>query len=689
MGRKNPITYREELLQIIAEQTPEEYKPIARTFSQTANIIGLSPITINNIFIHASEGADEKNPYNIKTLYNLEFSGIDYDVKGTSITGKDYNKLSVHFKNKLGKETYLGWDTAVKLIQAMKVVIPEKIPDILLGKKVNPKRYEDEESREDKYAKTLEEIISAPEKINLVQSINERRKVRSLIGLNEAIKEASRGLYNNYMSFITSKEFFSKTAMEYKELLLEKGGITKRLQNQDYLPEDIENSLILVTKYKKNLTPEIYAKNMHKLKAWDELTTLLDAKGHLARYISDLKELAKEGDITGKAANVIKTTQILHEEKPVITMPEILPFLMLYDVSGKRISKGRKEIEKNAEYKEDFNLAQEYFKNIFIKDNSWKGGRDETIPKKISEELEDVVKKQGDAHLKEAQKWIRSIYSSETQSIDDAIKTKSFEETRREISSLIILNRRKKMKEKLGFTIIDDAQKTKEEFKENYNIELNEFLNRMDDQYRFSHHKEGDWEREETTINKEGGSGLWTEKRFETFKDLIPHLRDDFVPYDDSLKKVVSEYYSMKYKSMITSHHIGDIQLSEGKKYIRKEVLEVIKIVNEKNHIVNKKYEEIETRTNNSIKKYGEYIEQKPEKFENSRLNDYFKIEIQGTRFEEREDFKKTFQGFSWNKQNNAWKKYYPINKAEIGKILEDVNIYNENHRGKIKINIK
>ncbi|MBD3208989.1 hypothetical protein GF367_01040, partial [Candidatus Woesearchaeota archaeon] len=91
MAKTTPADQRKTLLALIQHQTPPPYRTQAKSFAESAEHLKISPITIDQLFLLGQAGTDNQ-PYDLQNLRNLEFNGIDYDVKGTSVTGQAFSR---------------------------------------------------------------------------------------------------------------------------------------------------------------------------------------------------------------------------------------------------------------------------------------------------------------------------------------------------------------------------------------------------------------------------------------------------------------------------------------------------------------------------------------------------------------------------------------------------------------------
>ena len=679
-----------QLFADIIDQTPLQFQKQARLLIKHAKDVRILPYTLRQMLAFGQAGTNNE-PYNVQNLANFSYDGIFYNVSDTALSGHEAKRINLSFKNKLGQTFKLAWNpSAEKLLEINKYANIMSLEDLADMGKVAPESYTPTPQDNKDYAHSLEEVLHDPSRIKNIQSTIEKRQVVSLVGLDAAIDEASNGLYKSLIDFLQSKEFFSDNAMHYREMLRPQGGLIRRTQSREHRSSQAEESLLLLTKYKHLLTPKDVAKHMQVLKEEDELHEVLDAQGHIKQYLSDLKELGTEGLISGKPRDVLLAYQQLHENKAVCTLPEIVPFLSIYDVKGQRMKHYEETIHLSNDYKTDFTAGLALLKPFFAQGHEWLGGEDESIPRTISESLEGLVKKRADPFLKQAQRWMRSGYAAKN--AEEVVTKKSFAETREEIASIVILQRRSTMKAAYGEAIIDDRQQPAEDFKKNNDFSLDDFLDRMDDQYQFSHHKIGDWKKEAATIKQEAAIKLYAPERFTTFEELIPTFRDNFIPLTDDEKKVINDYQDIKIKALVVPDaYLAEVPFSKGERYVRKDSIEQAKkILKEHKTTVNTQYNTLDNELTNTLEEHSKVITDINERFTGLRLNEFVKIRLYGTTYADKDDFKAQFKKHfrpQYEPQDNSW--YLSVQKVKTAQALKDVATYNQHHEAKLTVKIE
>lgn len=482
---------REDLATLIKVHTPEDYQEQAEAFIAVANDTRLSPITLNSTLLLGQEGSNRK-PYDIRNLSALTFKGIDYDMHGTSVTGQHANVL-VSFENELSHTIDLGWQTAQKYIDANRVAQIMNISDLMaVGTRTEEEFVRAEEQSFRDYVKNYTDVVADQRKIRNIQSTLEKRQVQGLLGLDAAIAEASKELYKGLGEFIQSKEFFSEEAEHIFSLIAPRGGTVTRLQaysgqgtegqgrGNGVLDTASMKKLMLVSKHKKLLSPEVYAEYMRDLSIIDRMITPLYAEGRLKNYISDLNVLADEGRIGGRPAEVVKALGVLENNKVACTAAEILPFTMLYNVSKERRARAEAVINQNESFAKDYASGKNMLEELFIgTQGEWQGSDSESIPLIIRASLEGMVKTRADPILKEVQRRMRDIYASNG---DDALvyASNSFVENELQTENIVVLARRKQAQEKNGRNIVMDNQRVNEHFAQAYGIALDEVVKRIE-----------------------------------------------------------------------------------------------------------------------------------------------------------------------------------------------------------------
>ena len=663
---------RQKLLNLIRQRTPKEYRGKLGAFAKTASILKLSPNTINSIFTLAST----KDTYNVQTLKYLKFKGVHYDVKETSALGQQLKELAVRFENEKGEQISLGWDTASKFFQAAQNADLIEVPRIpALGGQVEESELEQKVKEQD-ISVHIKEIQKDPEKLKDVRSYTERRRASAVLGLEEEIKKVENYARERLNELLLQKDFFDKVASHYLDALLPVKGLIKRVDSHQYLPDNVADSLRMIKEHKNKLTVEQYSENTQILRTWDFLTTPLEAEGHLRGYLSDLKELAQEDRVKGDKKDIVLATQKLYEQKRLMTMSEMLPILALYDSKKERNKVFEEELSKNNDYKKDYEEGISLLKKHFIKGTEWRGGRDESIPREITLALEGKVRSRGDKKLKRAQRWLRSKYSNE-----EFVHTKSFEEIRQEVESIVVLARRE--------NVVSNNQRPIETFKEKHDIELREFIDKAEDILRETSHDYEEYSKHSAQIKELAKNKLWDETHFEykRAKTIIEKLKP-YIEYTPELKEKIRTYYDLIKKSKITQDNIKIFPLIRGNKYIEPKAKEALLEVTNKQKVIERNYTRTEKETNKKIQRNQALITNTQEQLQEAPLTQEYEITIIGTSFEGRKDFheeiKTKFQDLYWKDKKWATR----LNKATIGDLLGTMKEYNEKYNRNLKMEI-
>ncbi|MBN1274813.1 hypothetical protein JXA12_00765 [Candidatus Woesearchaeota archaeon] len=677
---------RAAILERIIADTPQAYQAQAAAFTKSAEQLGISPRTLEKLFRLGRKHTDN-HTYDFRNLTNIVFTGNDRDGTYTSTTGHTY-RYGPRFRNKHDQEHQpgqgMGWETGLKFNESLlRAGLQESAGLPRTDEKAMATRDELRRRKKD-YLQSLDQALQEKELVKDIQSVNERRKVRALIGLDDAIKEASNGLYDGIGAFLNSKDFYNEHMRDIMELLLPKGGVIRRLKARNDLPGTIKEHLRTVTAYGRYMTPEERDDYLTKLEAFDQETALLDMKGHAERYVHDLQDLAEERDLEERPEALLNVLAQLQAEQPVGTAESIAAFVQLYDVHGKRVERYEQHVRRSEAYLKDYHAGEETLRPVFIDGPVWKGGKDDTIPSEISASLEGIVKQRGDPFLKEAQRWFLNEYAAG--SAEHNVATQSMRETKRETDAVVILQRRRKAKEG-GRELIDDRHRVAEDFSDAYAIGLDEFIRRMEDQRRFSHHKTGDWKKESETIKAEADAGLYVDERFSTFRGMIPVLRDEFIPYGREEQRAVEEYRDLQRKARVLKGvWVEELYFSAGESYIDEAAAGKAKaIVKEQSLRVNDAYERLELRTREAMR--DDLITALPRAFEEASLtsNEHYEVTLKGVLFEEKDNLKRAV-GARWNPEQKQW--YLETQKACLADKLEAIKEFNKDHKGRITLAI-
>jgi hypothetical protein len=439
------------LLERIVQNTAPQRQKEAQGFKEAAEENGLSPATLNALFSLAS---DARNPsYDIGILRNLELDRIDYGIPGTSATGQYLKHIKIILKNAKGQKEEFGWPTMEKFLEASAKAGIQTMPALLERAKRTEKDFTRLDEQADKeYASTLQEGLAGKR----VQSLTERREVKSLLGLDDAIKEATRGVYESFSQLLDKPDFWKEGIQDYLELFSPRGGFLRKLKEMDNHPEDIAKALTLVTAGRKLLEPEEYLQLRKELRTYYDTVVPIHAKSHLKSHLDDLAELAAEKELTGNPYHLLKAARLLQEETTVCTPIEAAAILRLYDVKNERVRRGKAHRGQSVAYEQAVEDGEEFAKTLFINDGAWKGGKDESVPKAIAQSPEVVLitAPRADPHLRNAQRWARSLYA--TENLDGILISKSFKEARAEQDSLVVLARKRAAAEKTGRILSDE-----------------------------------------------------------------------------------------------------------------------------------------------------------------------------------------------------------------------------------------
>ena len=680
---------RNKIYKAIQKDSPIENKDEAIRFMISSEENKLSPLTIDK-YLRLGKKHTDHRAHDIRNILNLKFNGNDRFITATSTTGHRYH-FGPRFKNRQDPESEpgqgMGWQTGMKFIESLKRA--ELDTDLEIPQTGNEEIVDTDElkKRRKEHTKSLKQAKDNPDLIKDIQSTNERRQVRSLIGLDEAIKEASKGIYKDYQSYLQSGEFYKENMRNIMEIMLPRGGVVSRLKSRDFLPERIAKNLKIYQQYGPYLTLDEKDSFLTEFEAFDEETAIIDMKGHSLRYIHDLQDLAEKNTFEGKPEAMLKLLAQLQTEQPVGAIKSLAAFVQLYNVAKERMDNYQRTITQSEEFEKDYKRGEPELEGKFIDCPKWLGGTNDTIRNEISDSLEGIVKKRGDPFLKNTQRWFQNLHGAQ-QDMENNVTTMSMREANEELTSIVILERRRKSRDENGTQVIDDRQRIGEEFERENEMTLDDFIDRMDDLYRFSHFREGDWKKEEDSIRQEAEVNLYVPERFETFKGLIPIFRDEFIEITGKELKIVDEYRDLQVKSNVLKDiWVDHAYFSQGKRYISKKgIAQANKVIEEKGERIKQEYDSLERNVERSIGENYHLIMSVPEGFQKSELSKFYRFRIYGSAYEEKEDLKKMFRP-SWDRGEKSW--YVETQKARIAEKLELVRQYNQDHKGKLRVKIE
>lgn len=655
-------------------------------------------------------------PKTEQKIKELKEQGIVKSDSGFTLTNQMY--LVTDQTDKI--LTY-GWQAAAKIFQTF---------GNPTQKTIATENYTDYEKRKDSQAQknlanintSIEDVIKDQELLNQITSPVRKRILTAGIKVNDLEKELRKYLRGVGQLAAENPELLggAPKITKYKVLSNTSGSFMNSFKKEySELPDKIKLSYDILSNPEqeanlKNKERQLHFTILHTYRLSQKSINTQIGVGHYLEDIRFLNALPKEHEFFKKKGkvkpNILTTEDIFAQEE--ISLYDIVRTKNSYDFSAAR-DYFAQEFEKNG-IKEEYEKTLSELKGLFIDEETgnWKE-YSTSVPMSRLKNAEESA-----ALSREDYKVIRDVLRQKTMTGEGekfhySFTIQGFQNTMKKV---IVAGR--KLNNKNYIIEEENIQKTwknreeasefvkrwkdeekmlrknnyaiAEDFKENYRIELLDFIDRANDLARFSHlwNLAGDWKGEKEQINLEARAGLYNPEKFENRNAFIKLMRDEFIPYTTELKEEMRTYRELGRKAALVGVKTeANHYLTQGEHYVKKEIIDVVARNEQLEKEISDPYAALESITEKTLKENENIMQNMPEHFSKKELYENHHVIL--TNYEENESRKlhKVMPGVSFSPRSK--KIEGALNKVQLATLAEKIREYNTQTASTVGINFK